>query len=257
MPQKNIKLTIEYKGTAYAGWQMQTEQRTIQGDITDAIYKTTSEKVKLIAAGRTDAGVHALGQVANFIIEHQLEPKRYKEALNYYLPDDIRIKQSCDVALGFHARRDAFRKRYRYLISREKSALYRELRWEHPVELDLHTLKAAATLIEGEHDFAPFCVTSSLQQNNVCQVEAAKWRRVGPLLVFEIRGNRFLHGMVRSLVGAMVNLAVVEKDNNPQNLTWERFGDIIRSSTEERVIFTAPPQGLYLVSVHYKEGQTA
>jgi len=254
VPTCNVKLTIEYKGTAYAGWQVQPEQKTIQGDITEAIYKTTGEKVKVIAASRTDAGVHALGQVANFIIEPQLPAERYKEALNFYLSDDIRIKESCEVTLDFHARRDALWKRYRYLISPEKSALYRDLRWEHPVELELQKLKAAATLIVGEHNFAPFCVVASRQKNNFCHIAAAKWRQVGSLLVFEIRGNRFLHAMVRSLVGAMVNLGTVTKDKNPQNLTLERFKDIIQSATDERVIFTAPPQGLYLVSVQYEKG---
>ncbi len=254
MPTRNVKLTVEYKGTGYAGWQIQADQRTIQGEITQAIFKTTGRDVNLIGAGRTDAGVHAVAQKANFIIDHPLAPERYKEALNFYLPDDIRIKASCEVNLDFNSRRDAVSRRYRYLIGREKSALYRELRWEHPVELDLEQLRLAAQLIVGEHDFAPFCVMASRKPDNACLIKSARWFSVGPLLVFEIRGNRFLHGMVRSLVGAMVNLAAVEKDNNPQNLTLERFGDIIQSLTEERVVFTAPPQGLYLVSVQYEKG---
>jgi tRNA pseudouridine38-40 synthase len=254
MSMRNVKLTVEYNGTGYAGWQIQTEQRTIQGEINQAIFKTTGRHVNLIGAGRTDAGVHALAQTANFVIDHSLAPERYKEALNFYLPDDIRIKASCEADLDFNSRRDAVSKRYRYLIGREKSALYRELRWENPVELDLGQLRLAAQLIEGEHDFAPFCVLASRKPDNVCFIKSAKWFSVGPLLIFEIRGDRFLHGMVRSLMGAMVNLATVEKDNNPQNLTLERFGDIIQSLTEERVVFTAPPQGLYLVSVQYKKG---
>jgi tRNA pseudouridine38-40 synthase len=256
MPERNIKLVIEYKGTAFAGWQIQADQRTIQGEITEAIHKTTGLKATLTGAGRTDAGVHALGQVANFIIDHSLDPERYQEALNFYLPADIRIKSSCEVDPGFHARRDAVSKRYRYLLSTERSALYRELRWEHPIALDIDKLKAAAALIVGEHDFAPFCIVASRKENNVCRIESARWRRVGPLLVFEIRGNRFLHGMVRSLVGAMVNVATIEKDDNPHNLTLERFANIINISTKERVVFTAPPQGLYLVSVQYEKGQT-
>ncbi len=254
MPMRNVKLVVEYKGTAYAGWQIQAHQRTIQGEICQAILRTTGRNVNLIGAGRTDAGVHALAQTANFVIEHRLAPERYKEALNFHLPDDINIKESCELDLGFNSRRDALSKRYRYLIGREKSALYRDLRWEHPAELDLRQLRAAAKLIEGEHDFAPFCVTSSRKPDNACLIKSAKWFLVGPLLVFEIWGNRFLHGMVRSLVGAMVNLATVEKDSNPQNLTLARFGDIIESLTSERVVFTAPPQGLYLVSVQYKKG---
>jgi tRNA pseudouridine38-40 synthase len=254
MPGKNIKLTIEYNGTTYAGWQVQTSEKTIQGEITEAVFKTTGHRVTLTGAGRTDAGVHALGQVANFTIDHLFEPGRYREALNFYLPDDIRIKDSSQVDLSFHARRDALFKRYRYLISKERSALFRDLRWEHPVELDPNKLKSAAEVIIGEHDFAPFCVVASRKENNVCRIKSAKWRQIGPLLAFEVRGNRFLHGMVRSLVGAMVNVATVAKDTHPRNLTLERFTDIIQRSTNERVVFTAPPQGLYLVSVQYKKG---
>ena len=254
MPMRNVKLTVEYKGTDYAGWQVQAGQRTVQGEISQAIYKTTGRRVNLMGAGRTDAGVHALGQTANFVIDHRLPPQQYKEALNFYLPDDIRIRESCLVDLDFNSRRDAVSRRYRYLISRQKSALYRELRWEHPVELDLRQLRSAAQLMVGEHNFAPFCVVASRKPDNVCCIKSAKWYPIGPLLVFEIRGNRFLHGMVRSLVGAMVNLAAVERDNNPQNLTLEGFGDIIEGSTDERVVFTAPPRGLYLVSVQYRKG---
>ena len=250
---RNIKLVIQYRGTDFVGWQIQNRQKTIQGEITDAICRTTGCHVTLTGAGRTDAGVHALGQVANFRIDHRLEPNRYQDALNYYLSDDIRIMDSTAAEDAFHARHDAVSRRYRYLIGREKSALYRHLRWECPVELEFPLLRAAARLIVGEHDFAPFCVTASRRPNNVCIVYAARWYGVGPLLIFEIRGNRFLHGMVRSLVGAMVNLAAISKDNNPQNLTLQRFGDIIQASTMERVVFTAPPQGLYLVSVQYRK----
>jgi len=251
MSEKNIKLTIEYCGTEYCGWQSQSGPKTVQDEITAAIEKTTGRKVKLTGAGRTDAGVHALGQVANFKVEHRLEPDRYKEALNFYLPDDIRIKSSQAAPLDFDARRDARFKRYRYLIGQEKSALYRHLRWEHAKPLDLELLKQAAGAIVGEHDFAPFCVVSSRKENNICRIDSAIWRRIGPLLVFEIRGNRFLHSMIRSLVGAMANIAAPDHDNNKLNLTLDRFKDIIESPTTDRVTFTAPAHGLYLVLVGY------
>jgi tRNA pseudouridine38-40 synthase len=254
--KKNVKLTVEYKGTAFCGWQSQAKGATIQDAVTDAIFKTTGASVKLIAAGRTDAGVHALGQVANFVIEHKLKADRFKEALNFYLPDDIRIKQACEVPLDFHARHDALFKRYRYLVGLEKSALHREYRWECQDRLDLSLLRAAATEIEGEHDFAPFCVVSSLKENNICRIDTARWRRIGPLLVFEIKGNRFLHSMIRSLVGSMVNLAALDRDKNKLNLTLERFRDIMKASTTERSVFTAPAQGLYLVSVGYDKEKT-
>ena len=254
MTRKNIKLTIEYKGTNFCGWQSQRGPSTIQDEIKAAILKTTSLDVKLTGAGRTDAGVHALGQVANFELEHELEPVRYRDALNYYLPDDIRIIKSEEVPPQFDARRSAIFKRYRYLVGPEKSALYRDYRWEYTKQLNYDLLKSAAKSIVGEHDFGPFCVVSSRKENNACRIDTATWRRIGPLLVFEIRGNRFLHSMIRSLVGAMVNLATLEGDKNKQNLTLDAFRDIIKTPTEERVMFTAPAQGLYLVSVGYEKG---
>ncbi len=254
MSERNIRIVVAYEGTAYAGWQLQPHERTIQGKITAAIFKVTGCEVTLIGAGRTDAGVHALGQVANFRIDHRLEPVRYREALNYYLDDDIRVKDSREVDHAFHSRYGALSRRYRYLIGREKSAVYRNLRWEHDREVSMAVLHEAATIVEGEHDFGPFCVVASRKDDNHCRVDHARWRKVGPLLVFEITANRFLHGMVRSLVGAMVNLATIERDENRLNLTLETFRDIIISRTEERLVFTAPARGLYLVSVAYNEG---
>lgn len=251
MSEKNTKLTIEYNGTEYSGWQSQKSGNTIQDYIVDAIYKTTNKKINLIAAGRTDAGVHALGQVANFIIDHNLESGKFKEALNYYLPKDIRIIQSVETDLDFHARFDAKSKRYRYLIGLEKSALYFNQRWEIERELDFDLLQKSASFIVGEHDFTPFCVVSSLKNDNRCTIESSKWYRIGRLLIYEIRGNRFLHSMIRSLVGGMVNLAQINADKNKLNLTLEKFGDIINSQTDERLTFTAPSCGLYLRSVQY------
>jgi tRNA pseudouridine38-40 synthase len=250
MAERNIRLTIEYFGPAFSGWQIQKDQTSVQGEITEAIRKTTGEEVNLVGAGRTDAGVHARGQVANFRIDHRLEPERYRDALNFHLPDDIRILEAMEAPFEFHARFDATHRRYRYLISEEPSALYRHFRW-HQERLDLALLHQAAELVLGEHDFSPFCVVASRKENNVCQIAHSKWRKVGPLLVYEIRGNRFLHGMVRSLVGAMANLAREKTDRNPENLTLAVFEDMLRAPGDRRVPFTAPAHGLYLVSVGY------
>ncbi len=251
MSERNIRLIIEYDGTAYAGWQVQDAQPTIQSALVEAIRRVTGCDVNLIGAGRTDAGVHALGQVANFHIEHRLEPERYREAVNYYLPDDIRVRKSEQADDAFHARFDARFRRYRYLVSRERSAVYRNLRYCHPYDVDYALLQKAAELVKGEHDFAPFCVVSSRKEDNTCRIEASRWYRWGPLLVYEIRGNRFLHSMVRSLVGSMLNLATCTQDANRLNLTLASFTDIITATTGQRVAFTAPAQGLYLVSVGY------
>ncbi len=254
MTDRNIKLIIEYCGTPFSGWQMQANATTIQGEITQAIQQVTGQTVKLLAAGRTDAGVHALGQAANFHIDHDLPAERFCPALNYHLDNDILIRSSAEAPPEFHARFDALSKRYRYLVSADPSALWRDRRWYHPRSLDYESLQRAAEIIVGEHDFAPFCVASSLKQNNVCRIEYSRWFRWGPLLIYEIRGNRFLHNMVRSLVGAMVNLATISPDENSLNLTLTDFEDIIRSTDRKRVVFTAPPHGLYLVSVRYDKG---
>ncbi len=251
MAEQNIKLIIEYKGTAYVGWQIQKDQKSIQGCITEAIKKTTQKHVSLIGAGRTDAGVHALGQAANFKIDHNIEPEKYKDALNYYLDDDIRIKDSKEVPLEFDARRSAIDKRYRYIIGSEKSALYREYRYEHTKCVDIEVLKKAAKLVIGEHDFSAFCVLSSRKPDNTCIISECSWIEKNRLYLFEIVGNRFLHNMVRILVGAMLNIATIDKDQHPDNLTLDKFADIIQAPTEQRIVFTAPPQGLYLVTVNY------
>jgi tRNA pseudouridine38-40 synthase len=251
MAERNIKLIVEYKGTSFAGWQIQDGPRTVQAEITEAIRKVTGETVDLIGAGRTDAGVHALGQVANFHTNHSLDAARFREALNFHLSDEICVKESSEIALDLHARFDARYRRYRYLLAREKSAIYRELRWENPVDLDFDRLRQAAALVVGEHDFGPFCVVSSLKEDNRCRIDYSRWFKIGPLLVYEIRGNRFLHSMVRSLVGGMVNLSTLKQDNNMHNLTLERFGSIIAAQSSERVVFTAPACGLYLVQVGY------
>jgi len=249
--QRNIRLLLEYEGTAYSGWQIQTDQTTIQGRVVNAIRRVTGEDVNLIGAGRTDAGVHALGQVANFKVSHDLEAVRFAEAINYYLPRDIRVKKSEQVDLEFHARFGATKRRYRYLVGSDKSSLYRNLRYYHGKPVDQELLKQAAEILLGEHDFAAFCVVASRKEDNCCTVHSASWRKIGPLLLFEITANRFLHSMVRSLVGSMLNLASAEPDHNPHNLTLAAFADIILSPKEHRVTFTAPAHGLYLVSVAY------
>jgi tRNA pseudouridine38-40 synthase len=251
MTSRNIKLTIEYKGTSFSGWQVQDNLRTVQGEVKNAVFKVTGQQVEIIGAGRTDAGVHALGQVANFHIEHELPSERFRDALNYYLPEEIKVKHSEEADQSFHARFDARFRRYRYLLSRNESALYRELRWENPVELDFEVLKQASSYIIGQHDFSPFCVVASKKENNLCTIDISRWYQIGPLLVFEVRANRFLHSMVRSLVGAMVNVAGVKQDNNMRNLTLARFKSIITEPGDNRVVFTAPACGLYLVQVGY------
>ncbi len=250
---RNIRLVIEYDGTAYAGWQMQENAPTIQAAVRDAILKVTGETVNLIGAGRTDAGVHALGQVANFLIEHSLGAARFADAINFHLADNIRVLESDEVHEQFNARFDATWRRYRFLMSDQRSALYRQRRWEHHYEIESDLLQQAAALVVGEHEFAPFCVVASRKESNLCEVFHSAWRQVGPLWVYEIRGNRFLHSMVRSLVGAMVNVATRNRDQNSLNLTIDDLRSMLDGSNSTRNPFTAPAHGLYLVSVGYPQ----
>jgi tRNA pseudouridine38-40 synthase len=251
MSEQTIKLTIEYDGTSYSGWQVQNAQTTIQGEINRALKELTGQTITVHGAGRTDAGVHALAQVGSFVIDHNIEPSKYAAGLNHYLNDDIRILKSEPVASGFHARKSAQSKIYRYMLSDRRSALYWNRRWEYSEALDFGLLTQAAGMVIGEHDFEPFCVVKSRKEDNCCRIASSEWRQDGENLIYEISGDRFLHNMVRSLVGAMVNLSRLEPDRNPANLTLADFEDILNSQTDSRIPFTAPPQGLYLVSVQY------
>ncbi|MEW6013854.1 MAG: tRNA pseudouridine(38-40) synthase TruA [Candidatus Zixiibacteriota bacterium] len=242
----NIRLDIEYKGTDFAGWQYQPGLPTIQGEIEQAIKKTTGKDVAVIGAGRTDAGVHALHQFANFKIEHSLPPEKYKNALNYYLPRTILIKDAAVVDDSFHARRSARWRHYRYLIDTAKSALHFEYRWEIAHELVLSRLNETASKILGEHDFSAFCTVASQKEENSCQIMQAGWQNDGSLFIFDVVANRFLHSMVRSLVGLMVETA---KPNDC--LTLKEFGDIMTSGDHTRIKHVAPARGLYLADVGY------
>ena len=253
MAERNIKLLIEYEGTNFSGWQSQAGPLTIQDEIEKAIYKITGQKVRINAAGRTDVGVHALGQVANFKIEHRLEAERFKDAINNFLPREILIKSAVEANPEFRSRNDAVSRHYRYLYATEKSAIYRNLRWEDSRFISLKKLSQAAAVLLGEHDFSAFCVAASLKDNNRCIIERSEWQSNGQLFTFDIVGNRFLHSMVRSLVGSMINLATENQDQNSCNLTLDDFKNMLSSPEGKRALFTAPSQGLYLVSVSYKE----
>jgi len=242
----NIRLDIEYNGTEFSGWQVQNNAVTIQGKIEEAIQKVTGQKVSLHAAGRTDAGVHALGQVANFRIEHDLPLEKYRDAINYYLPETILITGVSEVPYDFHARKSAKSRHYRYMVGIEKSALYHGFRWEYPQALNMDRMNEIAQFIRGIHDFSAFCVVSSLKENNDCDIKHSEWRRVGSLFIYEIVANRFLHSMVRSLVGTMVD-AGLEKDY----LTLTNFENIMSSGDHTRIKNVAPARGLYLVAVEY------
>ena len=242
--RKNIKLTIEYNGTAYSGWQFQPNATTIQGEIEKALAVITSQKVTLFGAGRTDAGVHALGQVANFIVEHTLPAQKYQDALNFYLPHDILIRSAEEVPLDFHARYDAVYRRYQYLIGLEKSALYRDMRWEINRRPDFARLSESAAYIVGEHDFTACCVVNSQKESNRCIVYRSEWTEQGRALKFEITADRFVHSMIRSLVGLMIEYGC-------GGIIKNEFIRIFTGGDHTAIPKVAPARGLCLAEVGY------
>ncbi len=246
MAEKNIRLIVEYNGAYYCGWQVQPDENTVQREMVEAIRKVTGKEVTLYAAGRTDSGVHALGQVVNFRIEHDLPIEKYKDAINYFLPRSILVKKAEQVADNFSARYSAIWRKYKYVISRERSALYHDYRWEYQYSLNVERMEEIAAYILGRHDFSAFCKVASLKEKNECEIYQSHWRSHGSLLVYEIRANRFLHTMVRSLVGVMT-LAGRENDY----LTLKNFKDIMDSKDHTLVKMVAPARGLYLVEVGY------
>jgi len=246
MTARNIKLVLRYDGTEFAGWQYQPRQRTVQGEVQAAIRKLTGKTVTLYAAGRTDAGVHALGQVVNFTTDSPLPVKKYRDGLNFYLPDDILVHTAEEAPESFHARYGAIYRHYRYLIDSDRSPLHRKRRWEVGHELDLGALKAAADHIRGEHDFSTFCVVSSRLKDNRCLVYESCWRAEDALWTYEIIGNRFLHTMVRSLVGLMIEVG-------RGALTMRQFKSIFVSGDHTAVTHVAPARGLCLVAVGYEK----
>jgi len=241
---RNIKLEIEYDGTDFSGWQIQPKLRTVQGEIQDKLQTILGHKVNLIGAGRTDVGVHALGQVANFKTESELNKNSIINGLNGLLPDDVVIKKIEEVDLDFNSRYNAKSRLYKYRILLGRTAILRKFVWEVLYSLNLENVFQATKKIEGEHDFSSFCVAESAKDNNVCQVSSANWGKSGDELIFKIEADRFLHAMVRSLVGTLVEVG-------RGYFSVSDFINIMEAKDRKKAGPTAPACGLYLVEVKY------
>jgi tRNA pseudouridine38-40 synthase len=247
MSLRNVRLLLEYDGTGYHGWQRQKGDLSIQQVIEEALERLTGEKVRLIGSGRTDAGVHALGQVANFRTSSSIPLKAFHEGLNSMLPYDIAVLEAREVPPEFHARKSALSKTYEYrLLNRpSRSPLYHHYGWWVSHKLDLAAMTAAALALPGEHDFSAFRASGSGNLNPVREIFRAHWQtHTGGWLRFTITGNGFLRGMVRSLVGSMVEIG---KGKAEPSLLVE----LLQSGERRLAGPTAPPQGLYLVEVVY------
>ncbi len=252
---RNLKITLAYDGTDFCGWQVQPDAPSIQGTLASAIGRVTGEKVLPQGSGRTDAGVHALAQVATFALESVIPASNLVIALNDLLPPAVRILQCVEVPADFHARRSAVAKTYRYRMYRGDICppfLARYV-WHYPYPLNFETMAEAARLVEGEHDFTSFAAVDPERGrdepvSNVRTVFSSHWAQQGQPdgqeFVYEIRGNGFLHHMVRNLVGTL--LLVGKGTLKPDDITR-----ILRARERSAAGATAPATGLYLVSVEY------
>jgi len=247
--RRNIRLLLEYDGTGYHGWQRQLDAATIQGVLEAAVARLTQAPAAIIGSGRTDAGVHARGQVANFRTESAIPLRAFHQGLNSLLPKDIVVLEAHEAEPSFHARKSARAKTYEYRILNRpnRSPLYRHYAWWLAPRLDLAAMAGAAAVLPGEHDFTAFRASGSENKNPVRRVLGASWQdEPGGWLSFTITATGFLRGMVRSLVGTLVQ---VGQGKAPPT----KLAELLASGARHLAGPTAPPQGLYLVEVVYGE----
>ena len=241
---RTIKLILEYDGTDFSGWQFQTNSRSVQGVLEQALNTLLQEPVRVIGAGRTDAGVHARGQVCHFTARSAMEPPKMLGGLNALLPNDVVVRTLDDVEPDFHARYRARERTYQYHITQVPVAIERHTHWFVGHPLDIEAMQRCAKSISGEHDFQGFCKSDTSVNHFRCTVTGAEWTKRGPNVVFEISANRFLYGMVRALVGTMVD---VGRGHRPER----DFFEVLSSKDRTKASSAAPPGGLVLESVSY------
>lgn len=243
----NYKIVIEYEGTRYNGWQRQVStQNTIQGVIEEAIKRVTGEKVEINGSGRTDAGAHALGQVANFKLS--MEYGNIMDRINEELPADIRILSCEKVDDRFHARLNAIGKTYCYKIDTGKkvNVFTRRTVNHFNYELDVEAMKKAAAFLEGTHDFKSFCSNKRIKKSTVRTIYSINIEVNGTEITFTYKGDGFLYNMVRILTGTLVEVGLGKIKSDDIN-------KIIEAKDRSKAGMTMPPRGLTLVSVNYKE----
>ncbi len=240
----NYKLKIQYDGTNYAGWQLQENAVTVQQKIIEAIEVLTKEKVNLIGSGRTDAGVHALGQVANFKIDRELDIYRFSHSLNAILPKDISVTNIEKKTEDFHSRFDAKKRSYIYLISKIKSPFYYPYSWYYHESADIAKLRKLSESLVSELDFTSFARKNTETENKVCEIFQINWRESKEFIIFFVEANRFLHGMVRTMVGTLLKLV---KEKEGERLLTE----ILNQKDREAAGEAAPARGLFLYKVKY------
>jgi tRNA pseudouridine38-40 synthase len=250
MSARCLKLTLAYDGGAYAGWQVQPDKPTVQGVVEAALRQITQEAIRITAAGRTDAGVHALGQVVGFVTSSRISNEDLHRALNAVLPDDVAVLTVENAAEGFHATRDAVAKLYRYQIHncRTPSVFDRHYAWHYPQPLDARAMHSAGQVLLGRHDFSSFETAGSERPDSIRTIHLLTVARgtgdFANRLGLEVEGDGFLYNMVRTIVGTLVEVGVGARDAN-----W--LAEVLEARDRRRAGQTAPPRGLFLVRVLY------
>ena len=234
-------MTIEYDGTDFSGWQYQPDARTVQGDIEEALKKLTNRAVRIIGAGRTDQGVHALGQVANFHTDTHLTAYQIKQGINSLTKNDVYIKRVDAVGDDFHSRFSAKEKRYRYQILSEPSPMRMRYSWFTKYKLDVSRMRKVIPYLQGEHDFKNLCAQEEAG-NTLCTITGMSLTADAGQSIIEFRGNRFLRKMIRGIVGFM-------HDVGRGRFTPENIHDVFEGKISD--LYFAPPHGLCLVEVKY------
>ncbi|MGE0552417.1 MAG: tRNA pseudouridine(38-40) synthase TruA [Gemmatimonadales bacterium] len=243
--------TLQFEGTNFAGWQRQRAGRTVQQELESVLARLAGQPVRVHAAGRTDAGVHAFGMATSFVVPDRWTPDALQKAMNALLPNDCCVSDVREARAGFHARKCALERRYEYRIGTDQSArspFRRRYEWALGLPLELGRLQAAARPLLGQHSFGAFAVKSHLRPHTRCEVRRASWsaRTDAAGVRFEVAADRFLHHMVRILTATMVDVALERRP--AEDLTRLLAGDpAVRASAP------APPEGLYFVQATYPE----
>lgn len=244
--KRNIQIIIEYKGTNYFGWQKQNGRQTIQGKIEDALKRLTGEDISIEGSGRTDRGVHALGQVASFVMENSMPTKNLVVGLNDLLPPDIRVLKAKQVSEDFHARFCAKRKTYKYcvLVKGIRPAVESDTWGYYPFSVDLEKMERVAQLLKGKHNFKAFCNADTNVTNFEREIFELKITQRGNRFIFRLTGNGFLYNMVRIIVGTLL-------DVGRGKLTEEDLSKALETGERKYAGITMEACGLYLESVKY------
>lgn len=244
----NYKITLQYEGTRYDGWQRQgNTENTIQGKLEAILEKMTGTPTEISGSGRTDAGVHAMGQTANFHLEERMEPEELKEYLNRYLPDDIGVLKAEHAPDRFHSRLSAKKKIYTYQIETgpKRDVFTRRMIYGLGKDLDVEAMAQAAAHLRGTHDFKSFCGNNKIKKSTVRTVETITVKQEGSMVILSFVGNGFLQNMARILAGTLIEVGLGKRKASS-------MAEVLEAKDRQTAGFTAPAEGLCLAGVLYQ-----